>query len=607
MCGICGIINFDGQKVNSSDLEKMMKRMKHRGPDDEGIFTDNNCGLGFVRLSILDLSSAGNQPMFSSDNRYVIVFNGEVFNYVEIRKELSSKYAFQTNTDTEVILASFQEWGQDCVNMFNGMWAFVIYDKIEKTLFISRDRFGIKPFFYYIDKNRLIFASDIPPILEVLHLKPQPDDQSIYDYLVFNRTNHTEKTFFKNIKKLPHAHNIIIQDKNMLISKWYDLRKKVNNPFNNEAEFIESLLLSIKQQLRSDVPVGACLSGGLDSSTIVSLILKYFDKPFIHTFSAVYEKGMKEDESYFIEEFNDLVRNMHFTKPTAGSLLNEINTFVEAMVEPIPGTSEYAEFKVMELAKKHCTVILNGQGADEEMAGYLVFFGYFFKELFFKYGFLTLLREIKAYKKYHPSNIGIVAFLFFLLPNAFKNNITFAGKNYISKDFSKRFKASPELTKTLYGSNTLKESLLNHFEYKFEHHLIWADRSGMWFSLETRFPFLDHRFVERVLALNHDKIIYKGITKKILRDSMVDILPESIRMRMDKVGYETPEDDWFRTPNFQSFIQEIINSDSFRRRNYFDPDKIDRDYKRHLNRKINIGKDIWKWVHLELWFRIFID
>ena len=167
------------------------------------------------------------------------------------------------------------------------MWAFIIYDTFERTFFISRDRFGIKPFYYYIDKNRLIFASDIPPILEVLHLKPQPDDQLIYDYLVFNQTNHSEKTFFNNIKKLPHAHNIDIKDKSISISRWYDLRNKVNNPFNNEEEFIESLLLSIEQQLRSDVPVGACLSGGLDSSTIVCLILKYFNKPDIHTFSAV--------------------------------------------------------------------------------------------------------------------------------------------------------------------------------------------------------------------------------------------------------------------------------------------------------------------------------
>ena len=185
----------------------MMKRMKHRGPDDDGIFTCDNVGLGFVRLSILDLSSAGHQPMYSHNRRYVIVYNGEVYNYLELRKELRHKYNFKTGTDTEVVLAAYQEWGEDCLNRFNGMFAFVIYDIQTKEIFGARDRFGIKPFYYYQDHNTFVFASEIPPILSTLNTKPEANNQVIFDYLAFNRTDQTQETFYKNIYKLQHGHS----------------------------------------------------------------------------------------------------------------------------------------------------------------------------------------------------------------------------------------------------------------------------------------------------------------------------------------------------------------------------------------------------------------
>lgn len=606
MCGICGIINFNQQPVNTKDLHTMMNAMKYRGPDDEGIYKNQNIGLGFVRLSILDLSPAGNQPMYSADKRFIIVFNGEIFNYLELKKILDLKYRFSTETDTEVVLAAFIEWGSDCVHKFNGMWAFAIYDSILNNIFISRDRFGIKPFFYYHDDERFIFASDIPPILKILNNKPGPDNQSIYDYLVFNRTNYSGRTFFENIKKLPHAHNIDIPGRDIKISKWYDLKTKLIDGFKSVEEFRQMLEISIDQQLRSDVPVGACLSGGLDSSSIVSLILKN-NTPDFNTFSAIYEAGALGDESDYIKEYNDPKLKKHFTNPTASSLLSDMDSFIEALVEPVPNTSEYAEYKVMELAKKHCTVILNGQGADEEMAGYLIFFGVFFKELLIRRQFKDLLKEISAYRKVHRNNIGLHSFIFHVLPPFLKEFKTYANYDYLSKEFLTSHKSSDELTRKLYNSRNLKESLLNHFEYKFEHHLSWADRSGMWFSLETRFPFLDHRFVEKVLALPTEQIIGDGITKKILRASMQDILPEKIRMRMDKVGYETPENDWFRTPAFQQKINEIINSPSFIQRGYFNHKKVVGLYQHHISGKKNIGKEIWKWIHLELWFQKFID
>ena len=276
MCGICGITNLNFQPVQESSIRRMMQLQKHRGPDDEGLFIEENVGLGFVRLSIIDLSSAGHQPMYSYDNRFVIVFNGEIFNYIEIRNELSHVgFQFRTGTDTEVLLASYQHWGEDCLNHFNGMWAFVIYDRQEKKLFSARDRFGIKPFYYYLTNDFLAFASEIPTLLSLIQGKPTADHQTIFDYLVFNRTDQTERTFFNEIKKLQHGHSFTldhdkpINNKNLIeISLWYNLREKVNsaNGFTSPDEYRELLSDAIRLRLRSDVPVGVCLSGGLDSS-----------------------------------------------------------------------------------------------------------------------------------------------------------------------------------------------------------------------------------------------------------------------------------------------------------------------------------------------------
>lgn len=211
MCGISGIINLNNKIINPSDINSMMSAMKHRGPDDEGVFIKDNIGLGFVRLSILDLTPAGHQPMFSADRKFVVVFNGEIFDYIELREELKSKgYVFQTDTDTEVLINSYLEWGEECQHKFNGMWAFALYNIETENLFISRDRYGIKPFYFYQDENIFAFASEIPSLLKIIPQKAEANEQAIFDFLVFNRTDQTEETFFKHIFKLQHGHCISI-------------------------------------------------------------------------------------------------------------------------------------------------------------------------------------------------------------------------------------------------------------------------------------------------------------------------------------------------------------------------------------------------------------
>ena len=604
MCGICGIVNFDNAEVSTLSIETMMNAMKHRGPDDEGIFITDNIGLGFVRLSILDLTPAGHQPMKSSDGNYVLIFNGEIYNYIELRNELKTKgYTFKSDSDSEVLLNAYIEWGEDALNKLNGMFAFVIYDKVKKEIFGARDRFGIKPFYYKKTENRLVFASDIPSILSISESRPKPNDKIIYDYLTYNRTNHTNETFFEDVLKLSHGHCILIKNGLVTLKKWYDLNDKVRKlkPLSfNEKDFFQEFSKSINLQLRSDVEVGTCLSGGLDSSAITSIVLKNNTKA-LHSFSAIYDLGDSGDETPFINIYSDTSLRMHFTKPTADSLLQDIYNLHSAISEPIPNTSEYAEYKVMELAKKNCTVILNGQGADEMMAGYHYFYGYYFKELLLSFKLVELVKEIYFYLSIHRSLFGLKSFLFSMNPRLF----TKLKRNYLKSDFKNRFsdKKNPILD-DFYNAKTLQEFLIKHFEYKFEHHLLWADKSGMHFSLETRFPFLDHNLVEKTLASGIT--IKNGWTKHLLRESMNGILPEKIRLRVDKMGFETPEKKWFQTPEMKSFVKKVLSTDKFKGRNYFDNTKVDKVLNEYFNQNI-YNPDIWKWLSLEIWFNLYID
>lgn len=619
MCGICGIINFNDQDVQEAPIRRMMQIMKHRGPDDEGVFIENNIGLGFVRLSIIDLTSTGHQPKLSHDERYVIVFNGEIYNYIELREELKKEgVSFSTQSDTEVLLNSYIKWGEVCLDRFNGMWAFAIYDREKKTTFIARDRFGIKPFYYLHTKEYFAFCSEIPPLLSLLNKKPTPDNQSIFDFLVFNRTDQTECTFFSEIKKLQHGHKLTIDNNNLQssilnlqssIKKWYDLRERVlkTEGFKSPKEYKELFTSALGLHLRSDVPVGVCLSGGLDSSSLVSTILKEFNNNAVNTFSAVYNEGQIGDESIFINEYRASLKNMHFTTPTAETLLKDLKKFIKIHSEPIPGTSPYAQFKVMELAYGRVVVTLDGQGADEQLAGYHYFYGFFFKDLLRNKKLGKLFSEILSYLRLHKSLYGIKTFLYLMFPEKLRTRIRLIDKSFLTPDFENYFKHKSSISKDLYGSNSLQAALLDHFEFKLEHLLKWEDINSMCFSIEARVPFLDYRLVEKTLATKSDLIINGGMTKNLLRNAMKGILPEKIRLRTDKMGFETPQNDWFRTKEWQAVIEEILFSQSFKSRNLINPEIARKKYNNHLRGKKNCATEIWKWIHLELWYREFID
>lgn len=610
MCGICGIVKFDDIPVEKAPLKTMMQKQKHRGPNDEGTFLHQSMGFGFVRLSILDLSSAGHQPMQNADQRYTIVFNGEIYNYIELREELKGLgIEFFTQTDTEVLLKMYIQYGRNCLNKLNGMFAFAVHDKENNELFIARDRFGVKPLYYYKDGRQFIFASEIPPILAVYGKKNEVNDQQLFDYLAFNRTDHTEDTFFRGIKKLQHGHCLRIKGNNVVVERWYDVSKQLKKESADNEQYKKLIIDAVKLRMRSDVPVGVCLSGGLDSSAITSIIAQELHNPEVHTFSAVYTPGESADESKFINLYKDTLSNMHSVTPTAEMLLHDISHFVRTHAEPIPSTSPYAQYCVMRLAQKDVTVTLDGQGADEALGGYHYFFGFYFKDLLKKCKLITLAKELIAYTRVHKSLYGIKTFFYFLLPGSLKTRIRVNEKGFINEKFVSDVVKQKKsvIANDLYASKTLQASLINHFEYKLEHLLKWSDRNSMAFSVESRTPFLDYRLIEYTLCAEADAIIKNGYTKSILRESLKGILPEEIRLRKDKVGFATPQDKWFRTDEFKGLISDILTSESFAERHIIDVPKAQELYKRHLSGEINISKDIWKWIHLELWFREFID
>jgi len=606
MCGICGVVNFDKKHIEEQVIKSMMHKIKHRGPNDEGVFIENNIGFGFVRLSIIDLSDAGHQPMSDSSERYTIVFNGEIYNYIELREELKKLgIKFKTQTDTEVLLAMYIHYGAECLNKLNGMFAFAIFDKVSKQLFAARDRFGVKPFYYYQSESSFYFASEIPSLLTVYDKTKKVNYDLISDYLLFNRTDQTNETFFKDIFKLQHGHCLTIIDKNVSISKWYDLPSRVTKQKGDKEKFKALLTDAVSIRLRSDVPVGVCLSGGLDSSAITSIISKELNRPDVNTFSAIYSADNKVDESKFINLYKSELSNMHSIVPTPEMLLENLEHFIQVHAEPIPTTSPFAQYCVMQLAQKNVTVTLDGQGADEQLGGYHYFFGFYFKDLFKHLKWVRLVKELISYFRIHKSTYAFKTFVFFLLPAGLKSKARENEMSCLHSDFVR--KTESKIVNDLYASKSLHEALLNHFEFKLEHLLKWNDRNSMAFSIESRTPFLDYRLVEYSLSIEPNQIIRNGVTKFILRESMKGILPEEIRNRQDKIGFATPQDEWFRTEKFKLFISEILESESFKERKIIDADKALVMFNRHIKGEINISKDIWKWIHLELWFRHFID
>ncbi|WP_440951239.1 asparagine synthase (glutamine-hydrolyzing) [Methanosphaerula subterraneus] len=601
---MCGINGFSWEDVGL--ITEMNQITKNRGPDDQGVYCDSSFSLGHSRLSIIDLSDNGHQPMSNEDQSIWIVFNGEIYNFQTLRTDLIEKgHLFKSNTDTEVIVHAYEEYGLDCVKKFNGMWAFSIYDKRDNTIILGRDQFGIKPLYYHIDDRGIIFSSMISAIL-CHKLSISPHERAIMEYLAHNLEDHKNYTFFTNIEKIPQDSLLIydLSKKQFRVHKWYYPAKREDV---DTRTIQESFVESIRLRTIADVPIGSCLSGGIDSSTIVSTLNTILTDKF-NTFSLVVPGFFLDESKYIIEVGKKTNVQQFFTQLSEKEFLLEFEDFVRAQEEPVTGLSPYAQYCVMKLAHQHkAKVLLDGQGGDEIFAGYNYYFAYYFYELLIGGKFLTLGREMRKYQNNFKDLYPQKMFVFLLLPEFLKYHIW---KSFTASWINKEYlleKCDGEMDPR-WRRMTLPESLsLTLYSTAIPHLLRWEDKNSMRWSIESRPPFLDVNLVEAAMSLRSDKKIANGRTKVIFLEAVKDCLPPMVRDRKDKVGFATPTDDFFRKKQIVDFCRDIIYSDKFKSRPYWNWKEIERLYNLHLQRKINIGDTIWKWINLETWLREFFN
>jgi len=607
MCGICGIFGATDEKL----IRAMCEVLKHRGPDDVGYYLDSNICFGNRRLSIIDMKT-GHQPIHNEDKTIWITYNGEIYNFQELRKTLEGKHNFYTNSDTEVIVHSYEEWGENCVKRFNGMWAFGIWDSNKKQLFLSRDRFGIKPLYYYWDGKKLIFASEIKAILQDATITRIPNDKVIYEYLVHRQHDHAEETFFEGIKRLLPAHSAIIKRNKIITKKYWEL--KMNNHLNSASkedeefarEFFRLFESSIRLRLISEVPVGTCLSGGLDSSSIVVVINSLLGLGIKEakllgrvqkTFSAVYS-NKEIDERKYIEEIVKATQiEKNYVFPDEKAFWKDLRRLVYYQDEPFLGSSVFAQWCVMKLASKKVKVVLDGQGGDELLAGYFPqYYQTHLSDLWKEKKFFQLFKELLC-----SLNETFPFLKRFLLLKTKEVARTRALGKMLSSKFLSEFS---EATKSRSKRSLLEESYLDITNRTIPALLRYEDRNSMAFSIESRVPFLDYRLVEYVFCLPVSQRLKNGWTKYILRNAMKGKLPEKIRKRRRKIGFETPQTKWMRLLN--SEIRRVFASEKFRQRKYFDPDEVFKKFEEFCNGIHEEYADIyWRILNLEIWLEVF--
>lgn len=580
MCGIAALIS--NKYVQCSLIEDMLKSIVHRGPDDSGvkICVEGKVILGHRRLSIIDLSQCGHQPMEYLNGRYTITYNGEIYNYIEIKNTLIEKgYRFSTSSDTEVVLAAYDYWGIECQNQFNGMWAFVIYDNLKEEVFVSRDRFGVKPLYYWISQEGFVaFASEIKEFFQLPGWKGKCNPQKSYEFLMYGITDHTDETMYAEVNQIRGGECAKFSaNKNFskkYIQRWYDLNIcKFTGSFEDATDIFKNLFFdAIKLRLRSDVPIGSCLSGGLDSSSIVCVIdeiLKDTDASVKQMTVSAGSKDKRYDEMNYVQYVLNERSNIDGVKiyPDIANLFTDLPTLLYHQDEPFGSTSIYASWRVFETAARNgLKVMLDGQGADESLAGYDGFYQVRFANLLERFRLLQLAKEVK--NSHDLRNIHYFTWIKACLKMFLMKNDAIYKKIHKAKNRklwlnSKLLKEECfEPASLRFNTDIYEEQIKGLFACNLPQLLHYEDRNTMAFSIEGRLPFLDYRVVEFVLSLPDDFCISDGVTKRVLRASMQNILPDEVRCRMSKLGFVTPEEVWLkRNPRlFREKVQSAVDS-----------------------------------------------
>lgn len=547
MCGICGIVNKDGSSVDLNFLGKMNDLAYHRGPDYGDLYCNSNVGLGHRRLAIIDLDNRSSQPMTSIDENYIIVFNGEIYNFIEIKNELISfGFKFKTESDTEVILYSYVFWGNKCVEKFNGMWSFVIYDKLQEILFCSRDRFGVKPFYFLNDNDNFYFSSEIKQIL--VDKKRIVNYNVLLNYLYLGCVDYGKETFFEGVKKLDPGHNLVysLKSNTIKIIKYFDIVSNLNN--NDDGRDLGLLLTdSIKLRLQADTKVATCLSGGLDSSTIATIASKLYRDKSGNNFSAItaISENIKYDESKYAKVVVESSRLEWLkTEPSYDDFVKSIDNVIFYQEEPFDGPSIFMQYFVMKKSREnHIPVLLDGQGGDEIFAGYQKYIVPILFDFYRQYGLVKALKELISLCKYHTFSFKL--FFKYLIGTIFPSLRSIALKRdafFLKKDFLK-FKLNLVYEFSDAATNSLQDLLILELKKTNLPALLrYEDKNSMAWSVESRLPFLDYRVVINALKLDSIHRMQNGFMKFYLRN--LNVLDDKIRYRRSKLGFAAPSEDW---------------------------------------------------------------
>ena len=624
MCGITGFFSYKN-RCNTKKYYEAHKKIAHRGPDDEGFLYKNENNkieyligddsieefkdraliyskepssfiLGHRRLSIIDLSSHGHQPFVYKN--LSLVYNGEIYNYIELRDELIELgYSFETDSDTEIFLKAYHYWGVESFNKFNGMWASAIYDEDRNTILLTRDRFGIKPLYYSLVDDNLIFGSEIKFVSSFID-KLYANEEMVYEYLRFNYIDHTNQTLFKDILQLEPNSYMVFSKKGIELSNYWKLEEKRDI---SKEDIEKKLNSAINLRMRSDVEVGSLLSGGIDSSTILGIInqKKYIDK--FQTFSAVF-KEEKFSEKQYIEKF--IAENMelkkHYIYPKAEELTSLIEELIFTQEEPFRSLAVFSQYEIYKYIKNSTdtTVLLNGQGADEIFTGYIEYYYVNLLELLRVLNFSSFFKEFNHFKNNRKiSTVTLIKQL----------TVTFLSSYFRVEDkykiFNKKFKSTKKSKKF---NNLLKNSLYQSLTFSaLREYLRYEDKNSMRFSLESRLPFLDFRLVNSAFSLTNESKIEDGLSKVVLRDIAKGKIPDETLNRKDKMGFVSPQEVWQKTilkKEFDEVFEDIEINGIF---NFMNSTKIYFLYEEYRKNNFSDWSLIWRIYSIYKWKKVW--
>ena len=597
MCGIAGFWGPPDEPL----LRAMNACIVHRGPDGDGFLTDPCASLGMRRLAIIDIEG-GDQPIGNEDGRVQCVYNGEVYNYRELRSELEAAgHRFRTRSDTEVIVHAYEEWGPTCFSRLNGMWGVAILDRREASprLVLARDHFGIKPLYYARSGDRLLWASEVKSLFQDRSLETAPSAQRVHDYLAAGFHDHRPETFFEGVRQLGAATYAVVDAAGVAEHRYWEPVLSESGSRDPE-EFRALFERSVERRLVAEVPVGTCLSGGLDSSTIVCFMSELLQRhvpdavsmgDHLKTFSAVFDGDPIDERRYIDVVLAATGAESHLVHPRADRFLEEVGEVVWHQEEPMVSTGPYAQWCVMRKAHEEVTVLLDGQGGDELLAGYVPY----------QFVYLRQLLAERRYRRFAAEAWAARDVLWPLL----RRRLGERGRRFpAARLIRPGFAASVEPPRDPRVRDNLKRRLLQDLTtFSLPSLLRYEDRNSMAFSIESRVPYLDQELVEWILRLPSDAIIDGGWSRDILRRGLRGTLPDEIRLRRWKVGFTTPEFRWLRAE--RAWIQGLLRSPLFCSRPYWDGLAVAAAFDAICEDRLEEHPFIWRTVNLEVWLRTF--